>query len=398
MSTSSAQRYYVIPLSVQSEEDAYLVGNVDMGDFYQIPEPGLVILNMLRSGDTASTIKSRLAANDGEVIDVDEFIDQLTGIGFIHPEDQREKVQEQLLAATRDTRRTFNVDPRVAKAIFSAPASLFYLSIVLYAAIGAIRNPELRINFNAFYIETNRTALLLLVLGFSIAQVAMHESGHMLAAARHGIRSKYGIGNRLWTIVAESDLTGILTLPKAQRYFPMLAGPLVDVLCIALLTILIQVMLQHGAHAFAIQLVQAFILEIVIGIIWQFNIFVKTDIYFVLCNYFGQPDLDRDARGYLRNFIYRATLRRFGSKAPAGSFKNLPVIRTFSAIWLGGRLMSLFVLFCVFLPTMARYIESVLQLLSGPPASAWKACDTIIYVSITLSMLGAGMHMWLKQR
>jgi hypothetical protein len=187
-------------------------------------------------------------------------------------------------------------------------------------------------------------------------------------------------------------------LPKAQRYFPMLAGLMVDILCIALLTILLKILQWHGVSVFSIQVVQALVLEIVIGIIWQFNIFVKTDIYFVLCNYFGHPDLDQDARSYLRDFVYRATVGRLGSKAGAGSFKNLPMIRTFSAIWLFGRMMSLFVLFGVFLPTMGKYIESVFQLLSGPPASVWMACDTIMYVSITLSMLGAGMHMWLKQR
>ena len=61
-------------------------------------------------------------------------------------------------------------------------------------------------------------------MSLSLLQVVLHETAHMLAAARHGIKPKYGIGNRLWTIVAEPDLTGILTLPKSQRYFPMLAG------------------------------------------------------------------------------------------------------------------------------------------------------------------------------
>ena len=398
MSTIDAPQYFVIPLSVQKEGDFYLVGNSEMGDFYQFPEQGLRILNMLRSGDNAVTIRSRLAGEYSEMVDVDDFVAQLANIGFIYSQDQRQSVQAQMQVTTQAARRTFNVEPRIAKAIFSPPVLFCCLIIVLYAVFSAINNPQLRLNFNAFYTDTNRTPLLLLVLILSLIETVMHECGHMLAAARHGIKSAYGIGNRLWTIVAESDLTGILTLPKSQRYFPMLAGVLVDILCASLLTLLIEVLLRYGASAFTVQVVQALVLEIVISITWQFNIFVKTDIYFVLCNYFSHPDLDRDARSYLHGLLYCATFGLFGSKAVATNFQNLFVLRVFTAIWLFGRILSVLVLVDVFLPTMGKYIVSAVHLLRGPPASIWVACDTMLYVSITLTMLGAGMYMWLKQR
>jgi putative peptide zinc metalloprotease protein len=325
-------------------------------------------------------------------------VEQLTSIGFIHPEDQRQSVEERLQATTaQDRRRTFDVSPRIAKAIFSKPVLIGWLAIVLYAVFSAIERPELRINFNAFYTETNRTALLVIVMSLSLVQVVLHETGHMLAAARHGIKSKYGIGNRLWTIVAESDLTGILTLPKSQRYFPMLAGLLVDILSVSLLTILIQVLLWNHAGVFTIQLAQAFILDILISIRWQFNIFVKTDVYFVICNYFGHPDLDRDARVYLRNLIHRMTFGQFGTKSTT-DFQNLNALRVFSSIWLFGRILSLLVLFGVFIPTMVKYILSAGQMLMGPPTSFWMAVDTITYVAITLTLLGGGMYMWLKNK
>src|ERR1700733_10958438 len=84
ISALDPQQYYVIPLSVQKEENFYVVGNTDLGDFYQFPEQGVRILQMLRSGDTAATIKSRLAADDPETIDVDGFLSQLTDIEFIY--------------------------------------------------------------------------------------------------------------------------------------------------------------------------------------------------------------------------------------------------------------------------------------------------------------------------
>src|SRR4051812_43529925 len=304
----AAIRYFVIPLSIQQDGEFYIVGNADLGEFYQFPEQGVTILRLLGSGHTAAAVKSRLAAENQELVDVDDFINHLTEIGFIYPESEQQSVQERLQVSARDSRRSFNVDPRIARAIFSLPVLACYLAVVAFAGVNAIQNPELRLNPSAFYIETNKTLLLATVVALSVMQTVMHELGHMLAAARRGIKSKYGIGNRLWNIVAESDLTGILTLPKSQRYLPMLAGLLVDILSVSLLTILLRTLLQHDAGAFTIQVVQVLVLETVIAMAWQFNVFVKTDIYFVLCNYFSHPDLDRDARVYLRHVLYRATL------------------------------------------------------------------------------------------
>jgi len=398
MSATIEERYFVIPLSEQQEGDLYVVGNTDLGDFYQFPEQGVQILRMLRSGETPAAIKSRLAAVSAEPVDVDDFLHQLTQIGFIHPESRRQQAQQDLQDAARDSRRTFSVDRRVAKAIFSPPMLACYAAVILYAAFDAVVHPQLRLNIDAFYIETNKTALLLAMMVLSLVQTILHELGHMLAAARQGIVSKYGIGNRMWNIVAESDLTGILTLPKAKRYLPMLAGLLVDALSAALLTILLGFLLRHDAGPFTIQLVQAMILEIVIGMAWQFNVFVKTDIYFVICNIFSDPDLDAGARIYLRGILNRITLGRFGTKAPAASPANLAVLRIFSLVWLFGRILSMLILFGVFLPTMGRYLGSAIQLLNQSPTSVWMACDTILYVAITLTILGTGMYMWIKNK
>jgi putative peptide zinc metalloprotease protein len=398
VTTAEAEHYFVIPLSVQKDGDDYLVGNAEMGDFYQFPEQGLKILEMLGSGKAPAAIKSRLETEDGEKVDVDAFVELLSSIGFIHPEGQKPYIQQRLQAATQDRRRVFDVDPRIAKAVFSAQALFGCGCLVALAAFEMIRDPALRINFNAFYTETNRTPLLLILMGFSLLQVTLHEVGHMLAAAKYGIKSRYGFGNRLWSIVAESDLTALLSLPKSQRYFPMLAGLLVDVVCISLLTLLLAVMLRNGAGPYAVQITQAFVLEIWIGMAWQCNIFVKTDVYFLLSNFFSYPDIDNDARIYINHLTHRLTFGLLGSAASTSTPRNRLGVQIFAAIWLLGRILSLFILLGVFLPTMARYLISAIEMLKGPPASIWMACDTLMYVAISLGMVSVGMYMWIKKK
>ena len=391
--TLAEQRYVAIPLSVQEDGEFYLVGNSDIGDFYQFPAQGVRILNLLQTGSDVASIKTRLAGEYPDTLDIEGFIGELAGIGFIHPSDQT-----QALPATGDTRRIFNVSRKIARAIFAPPLMLAYAALILYAAFAATQTPALRLNPNAFYTERSRTLLLLIVFCFSVAQVVLHECGHMLAAARHGIRSRYSIGNRLWTIVAQSDLTGILALPKSQRYFPMLAGLFVDVLCIAALTIVLDIMRRSGVTGFAVQIVQAMVLEVAVSIPWQFNIFIKTDIYFVLCTYFNQPNLDSDAHAYVRHLTYRASFGRFGAWVETSSFHNLALLRAFSAVWLLGRVLSLILLLTVFLPTLLRYAASAIQLFTGTPQSFWAACDILAYSSITFAMIAIGMWMWIKQK
>lgn len=390
--------YLAVPLSIQKEGDVYVVGNADTGEFYQVPEQGVQILNMLKSGDAVARIKTQFGEGSAYNLDVDTFIRQMTDIGFLYRSDSRSHTPKPNDMGRPNSQRIFDVHPRVAKAIFSFPAMIAYLAIILFAISEVIAKPALRPNTDALYTEQNRTLLLVIILGLSSVQTVLHELGHMLAAARQGIKSRYGLGNRLWTIVAESDLTGILSLPKAQRYLPMLAGLLVDILSLALLTLLLDAMFWYGVAPFAVQVIQIMVLETLLAMAWQFNVFVKTDIYFVLCTYFSYPDLDRDARAYLGRILYKASFGWRGLPARPARPEHLPVLRLFAAIWLLGRILSVFILVAVFLPTMWQYGRSAVRTLNGSSESLWAACDTILYVSILLTMLGVGMYMWLTNR
>jgi putative peptide zinc metalloprotease protein len=399
MPTLDAHAYNVVPFTVQPDKNGFVVGNSDHGEFYQMPEQGVAILNRLSAGETVMSIKSDVAMDDPDAVDVDDFVDQLAELGFIYPRGGEPRSQAGVVEATADQRRVFAVDSRIAGAFFSGPVRLAYVAVVTYALVAVLLHPELRINFGAFYTETNRTALLLLLIGLTFIEVCCHECGHMLAAARYGIKPRYGFGNRLWIIVAESDLSGIMALPKSQRYLPMLAGVLVDVLFIAFATILLHILLSCGSGGFTIQVCQAFILELFAGIVWQFDIFVKTDVYFVLCNYFSHPDLDNEARIYIKDLLYRFTFGRFGQSSDI-TFRDPGVLRMFSAVWFGGRLLAFSMLFLVFLPTLGKYIVSAVLMLGAgaPPASRWAAIDTIMYAVTMLTTLGIGMYMWLRKK
>jgi putative peptide zinc metalloprotease protein len=410
MAKADDETYFVIPLSIQPDGDDYLVGNADLDDYYQIPAQGLAILEMLRKGDTPTAVKAKLArealpeegGEAGAMVDVDDFVAMLREIGFLYPIADAGQHRARVDAEPADRRILFKVDPRIARAIFSPVTLLCYVGIVGYALALAVRDPALRIDLHAFFIERNFAPTLVLLLLLSSAAVMLHELGHMLAAARHGISSRLGIGNRLWNIVAEADLSGVLALPKRQRYLPLMAGMMVDVLVIALVTLAIAALVRTGTMGggtgFTVQLLQALILQIIVTITWQFNFFLKTDIYYALSNYWSYPDLDADARIYLRDRFHRLSNGRFGARAESPNYKNLRVLNFFSVLWVVGRLLAFGTLVLVFIPTIYLYGAKTYRAYRDPAVSVSAVYDLGIFTILSLMILVGGLYMWLRGR
>lgn len=399
LSSSDDPIYFVIPLSVQKEGDDYCIGNAEIDAFFHFPEQGLRIIEWLREGRSVGAIKSTLASSDDENVDVDDFIETLKDIGFIYPEAERDRFRDAASASDAGDRRLrFSAPVWLARALFSLPMLVVYLAILGSAAHAAIEDPRLRLNFDAFYLEQHLTLTLVLLLLLYGVTASLHELGHMLAAARRGIRSKLGIGNRLWSLVAEADLTGILTLPKSQRYLPLFGGMIVDLLSIALVTLSIQWLLRQGHDGFVIQLLQALILQIVISISWQFNLFLKTDIYYAVCTYYGHPDLDRAARIYLRDKLHTLSFGLRGVKSAGIERKHLGVLRAFAALWLVGRISALAFLVLILIPTLARYFVRARDAFTNPATASASAYDAAAFAVISMALFLLGMYMWLRRR
>lgn len=391
------ETYFVIPLSVQKEGESYYIGNAELDEFYQFPEEGLNIIRMLQGGASVATIETTLAQTSDESIDVREFIDTLLEIGFIHPEAERHRFQESVEAVRNtDKRLVFRANPRIARMVFSWPSLALYLGIVGYAAYSAIQDPQLRLNLEAFYLERNLTLTLVVLLLMYAFTASLHELGHMLAAARQGVDSRLGFSNRLWDIVAEADMTGLLALPREKRYLPMAAGMLVDVFSIAAITLILKWLFANSPNGFAIQLLQALALQITISITWQFNIFLRTDVYYLICNYFGYADLNAQAYHFYQNQLHAFSFGLLGKRTEPLKPQQVIIARTFFAIWLLGRIASIGFLVLILIPTLYRYFERAVETYHNPYMPASAAIDIAIFATISTAILLAGLYMWIK--
>lgn len=385
---ANQQTYCVIPLSIQPEGDDFLVGNQDLQEYYQFPQEGVHIIRLLQQGATVAELKRVF----GDAVDIDDFLNVLLEARFIHAPD----APPPAATMANDRRWKFAVPARIAGLFFSWPAWGVYCTLIVYACIEAAADPRLRINPTALYLQDHFTISLLVLLVLHSCATALHELGHMMAAASLGVQSRLGWGNRLWNIVAEADLSGLHALPRKSRYLPLMAGMLVDVLNIALITLLIKVLTNESSAPFVINIFQALILQILITLSWQFNVFLKTDIYYVLCTYCNYPNLDSEARVYLREKLHQLSLGRAGAPGHT-DYYHLPTLRAFAAVWVAGRVASLAFLFLVVIPTLLRYGKDAWHAL-GSTASAGSQWDLSLFFILSATLLAAGLTVWLRGR
>ncbi|MGN6150471.1 MAG: hypothetical protein ACTHOH_00490 [Lysobacteraceae bacterium] len=395
---SGNERFFVIPLSVQPEGEDFYVGNTDLDDFYSLPAVGVQILHLLREGRSVAEVRRALGQAGNDDIDIDEFVSTLKEIGFLYPEGERHRFDE--LIAERsgtDRRLVFRANQRLARAVFSLPSLSIFLAIVGYAGYRMAISPRPIINVEAFYLYDHLTLTMFLLTALYGLSVALHELGHMLATARQGIDSRLGFGNRLWQIVAETDMTGLLSLPREKRYLPMAAGMIVDVLNIALIAIALDWIMRHAFDRFAIQLLQAWMLQIAITVAWQFNIFLRTDVYYMVCNYYGFTDLDGKARSFLSNQVYTVTGGRFGKRTEDYTPAHVAVARTFFAIWIIGRVAAVWFLLFSVIPTLYLYFQRAYDAYRSPYIPPAVAYDLAAFATISSGFLLFGLYMWIKR-
>src|SRR6185436_7611074 len=129
------------------------------------------------------------------------------------------------------------------------------------------------------------------------------EFCHLLAARAAGVKSRIGIGNRLWVLVAETDLTGLWAVPRNRRYLPLLAGPISDGVFASLIVFLLYSQSHGHLHLSSgmVGILRACLLLYLARLLWQLFFFVRTDFYYVIALFFGCKNLMKDTQRFIQS-------------------------------------------------------------------------------------------------
>jgi putative peptide zinc metalloprotease protein len=387
----SDSRVIVEPLARQPDTDGVLVGRKDTAVFLLLPADAVEVLDDLAAGCTVAEAQQRHFTRHGEVADIEDLLVTLEEHGFVRP----------VGAARREAEKGFHfawISERWAQRLTSIPVLAAGALIVGAAILALILEPSTLPGWRAAYFPKNTAAGLLALMVFGLFTTFIHEMAHLTAARARGVSCRFGIGNQLWFLVWETDMTGIWALPRRQRYLPILAGPLIDLVTAAALIVVSYANVRGwlALDPAAVQFGSALLFIYVLRIVWQCYFFLRTDFYYALTNLLGCRNLMGDTVVLLKNITARLRRKPLADQShiPAGERRML---RAYAVIWLAGRGIAFSMLLFIQLPLLFHYLQLlVASVREGSWRTAPSGVSLITAIFFTIFLLG-GLGLWLKR-
>ncbi|MCZ4096982.1 hypothetical protein C8250_001640 [Streptomyces sp. So13.3] len=289
----------VYELSYVPEGDGVVVGRLDTGTYAVFPADGAELLRQLSEGLPLDEAAEWYERTFDEPVDVEDFVATLNDLGFV-----RDDAAEPEEPATEVRFR------RLGRAAFSPVAWLCYLAVVAGWLVAVAQHGELRpAPSQIFFVKSLLTVQLVITFG-QIPLLLAHEGFHILAGRRLGLPTKLRLSNRLTYIVAETQTNGLMSVQRRKRYLPFLAGMVCDAVVLGVLG-LIAAAGRHADGSFPLtgRVCLALAFTVVMRIGWQFQLYLRTDLYYVFATALRCYDLHDAAKALLKNRIWRL-LRR----------------------------------------------------------------------------------------
>lgn len=383
----------VLPYSVQPDGDQFVIGSPRTRRYFAVPAEVVGILDAFKAGRTPAQVRADYLQRYGESPDLDDLIGVLTDCGILAGSDE----SPHLPAARGHFDRL--VTPALGRLLWNRGTLAAMAVVIATAAVVLCLQPGLLPGWRALYFP-NETALQLLgVMLLGMASTFVHEMAHLSAARAAGVSCRFSIGNQLWFVVWYTDMSGIWALPRRQRYLPILAGPLIDLVSAAVIVLVLaaQQRLGWGFSSLTVSLLSALLFVYLLRIVWQCYFFIRTDFYYALSNLLGCKRLLQDTEDWLRNH-WRRWRGRGGlvdqSALPAHERRMIP---HYAAIWLGGRGIAFGLLLFVQLPLFASYLFLFWETLTAPGPAQPVPATTWLAGLLFCTLLFAGLAMWARQ-
>ena len=400
------------PLSYLDEGGEITVGRMDTGSYCILPPDGAALLRELGGGTSPRRAAAWYVEEFGEPVDMSEFLLAMQELGFLVSNTElggdratdgraggqsptstgrvgrHERMGRGRSRSAPRHRRRFMRWQRLGIALFSPMAWLGYLVVIAAAITLMVGRPELTPHYGQLFFTPYLTVLELVLFLGQFPFLILHEMFHALAGRRLGLPSSFHVGRRLYYVVLETSLDGLVGVPRTKRYLPMLAGMLADLLVIATLTLIAA---SLGTSGGALSPLGAVCLALAFGtvlrFVWQFYFFLHTDLYYVVTTVFGCVNLQQTSRQMLANRARRLLGRRDRMfDESTWHPRDRAVARWYSWLLLIGYTVAVVVVPLVAIPTMIRVAGSVVENLSGHQSTVG-AVDGIAFLSINLAQI-----------
>jgi hypothetical protein len=373
-------------LTMVAEADGVMVGRPDIGSYALFPAEGAQALRMLDAGTPVAQTAAWYEQESGETLDVDDFLDTLTELGFVcrAGEERRE------LGPVRWM--------RLGRWLFSWPAGVAALALAAAAAAVMIREPALRPSYHRLFFTEYLSLIPVALTAAQVPCILIHEGSHALAGRRLGLPSTLRLGRRLYYLVAETRLDALLSVPRRKRYLPFLAGMLADAVLIAVLTLAAAGLRTPGVPAWIPGLCLAVAFTCVLRLLWQFLFYLQTDLYFVLSHAMGCADLQNAARFQVMTQVRR--LLRRAPRAPGAEWSDRDrlMARWYAPLFVVGYAFSLGSLAWAGIPSTVHFWSLILARFHGGQAPVTGILDALSFIVLSSLQWGLLAYVAIRDR
>ncbi|MFC5666555.1 hypothetical protein ACFP3U_26750 [Kitasatospora misakiensis] len=364
------------------EADEVTIGSPETDTYAVFPADGAELVRMLADGVTPREAAERYRAAHGESVDIADLVEVLADLDLLRPADA-------LTAEVAPVRGR-----RLGGLLFGRPALFGYALVTALAAVEMIRVPALVPRADNLFFSTSYTLVVLMLFFGQVPLLALHEAFHALAGRRLGLRSRLSVGRRLVYLVLETSLDGLVSVPRRQRYLPILAGMLADVLAIAVLTLVADV--TRGGGALVARLCLAIAYATVLRLAWQGFFYLRTDLYVLLSTVLGCVNLHAAAVDVLRNAVRRVTGRQ-----PVDLSVHHPVdrraARWYAWLMVVGYAFTLTMFAGVVVPTAYRLLHDMWVRITGEGSPAGRL-DSLALLLLSLGQVAAVVVLGVRER
>jgi putative peptide zinc metalloprotease protein len=338
-------------LRTRPEDDgSVVVGRADIGDFVALPELGATIIRELSGGARIGDVEQALL-KQGVEMDVAGFVAQLSGLGFVRagdgiPDPAAPPARPGTLPRLR---------ARHVRWLFTRPAYAAYLLTLAAAVTALVLQPRVRPHYGDIFFSGSTSAVLAGTTGLFLVIVALHEFAHLASARASGVPARISFGTRLYSLVAQTDVSGMWAAARAERLRTYLAGMGLD---LVLASVLILARAADPGQAWPGRVMAAAVVMLIVGVAGQFQLFMRTDMYFVAADLLRARNLFEDSAVQLVHLLRVAVRRAPGTHPLAGlPRREHRVVKAYGLVMVAGTAAALAVFAVYLLPALVVLLD-----------------------------------------
>ncbi|MFE2393326.1 hypothetical protein ACFXC0_31915 [Streptomyces althioticus] len=349
-----ASRVALHELSMRRDRDEWIVGRMATRTFVALPPAGALAVRLLEEGLSVARTQEQLRADTGEEFDIADFVEDLTALGFVARIDDRPLPDPEPPRASLPWLR-----PRHVRFALHPVLPVTVAVLLAAALVVLLLRPGLLPGYRDLLWSPHGSVVLLSGAAAGWTLLLAHELAHLVTARAAGVPGRVRLGTRLQFLVMQTDISGIELASRRHRLTAYLSGIALN---LTVASALVPVLAVTDPASAAHRLSAAALLLALMPLPFQFMVFTRTDVYFVLQDLTGCRDLYGDGLAYAR-YRYRRVLRvlralRPGARAAAGEddpSARLPrherrAVRVYSVVLVVGTALCLAFMAAVTLP------------------------------------------------